>query len=59
MTGITITNAGAGYSSVPTVSIKGMPGVKATVTLMYGTDFKKNGAIKEIVVTPAKEAAAP
>ncbi len=55
VTGFVITNAGSGYSSVPTVAVKGMPGVKATVTLMYGTDFAKNGAIKEIVVMPAKK----
>ena len=45
-----IIDAGAGYSSTPAVSIAGMENVKAEVTLTYGTDFKTNGSIKEIVV---------
>lgn len=47
---ITITNPGNGYSSPPQAVIEGMPDVKLTVTLSFDTDFKKNGAIKEISV---------
>ena len=50
VTGFVITNAGSGYSSPPTVSVAGMPGVKATVTLVYDTDFKKNGSISKITL---------
>lgn len=45
---ITITNPGNGYSSPPQAAIEGMPDVKLAVTLSFDTDFKKNGAIKEI-----------
>jgi hypothetical protein len=50
---ITITNAGAGYSSEPKVSI---PGVGLTVypmaRLMFGTDLSNNGSILKIELTP-------
>ncbi len=55
VTGFTITNPGSGYSSVPIVSVAGVPGLKATVTLAYDTDFKINGSIKEI--KPGNQAA--
>jgi hypothetical protein len=50
VTGITITNPGAGYSSPPEISIEGMPQVKAQATLFFGTDLNKNGSVKEIVI---------
>jgi len=52
VTGITITNAGSGYSSPPQVSLSEMPNVTLTATLSFGTDFDKNGSIKEIKVGP-------
>jgi hypothetical protein len=56
VTGFIVTNPGSGYSSPPSVSIPGMPGLKVTVTLSYDTDFKKNGAIKEIkLANPAAQ----
>ena len=53
---ITITDAGAGYSSEPRATIEGMSGVTLKVTLSFGTDFKQNGSIKEIsvVMSPAR-----
>jgi hypothetical protein len=54
VTAITITDAGAGYSSEPRATIDGMNGTALKVTLMFGVDFKQNGSIKEITVaTPA------
>ena len=52
VTGITITNPGAGYSSAPTVTIPGMDKVHPTVTLAFTTDLKTNGSIKTISLTP-------
>jgi hypothetical protein len=52
VTGFTVTNPGSGYSSPPEVSIEGMPGVHATAALVFDTDFDKNGAIKEIALSP-------
>lgn len=48
VTAVTITDAGAGYSSTPEISVPGIADFKATVSVGYGTDFKKNGSIKEI-----------
>ena len=48
VTGFTIVNAGAGYSSPPKISVIGVQDFDATVTLAFGTDFDKNGSIKEI-----------
>ena len=53
ITGIVITNAGAGYSSTPIVTLPTMPGIKLTATVSYGTDLKTNGSIKSITVDPA------
>lgn len=49
---ITLAQPGAGYSSPPKVSVAGMPSLSATVTLSFGTDFSKNGSIKEVTVQP-------
>jgi hypothetical protein len=54
VTGFTITNAGFGYSSPPQLSLQGMPDVPLVATLSFDTDFGKNGAVKEIAVSPAK-----
>jgi Spy/CpxP family protein refolding chaperone len=48
VTGIKITDAGAGYSSAPTVSVAGYDDVHATAELSFGTDFKTNGSVKAI-----------
>lgn len=50
--GITVTDPGSGYSSPPTVSVPGAK-VNASVTLAFGTEFKANGAIKEITLGEA------
>ena len=48
VTEIVISDAGAGYSSAPEVSVAGMPGVKAKATIWYGTDLKKNGSVEKV-----------
>jgi hypothetical protein len=51
VTGVTITHAGAGYSSSPTVTVTGPNGkVTATATLSYTKDFKTNGSVSAISI---------
>ena len=50
VTGITITDAGSGYSSPPAVTIEGMANVSLTAMLFFGTDLTKNGSIEEIKI---------
>lgn len=51
VTGVAITNPGAGYSSAPTVTIKGPQGtVTATATVKYTADFATNGSIASITL---------
>jgi hypothetical protein len=51
VTGVTITNAGAGYSSTPTVTITGPTGtVTAKAVVTYTQDFKTNGSITSITL---------
>jgi len=45
VTGVVITNAGAGYTSEPVVSVAGRSGVKISVKLAFGADLKKNGSV--------------
>lgn len=48
VTGITITNPGAGYSSAPTVVVDGLGQIDAKVTLAFSQDFAKNGSILSV-----------
>jgi hypothetical protein len=48
VTGITITNAGAGYTSAPTITLS--TGQIATATLAYGKDAATNGSIATITL---------
>jgi hypothetical protein len=51
VTGVTITNSGAGYTSSPTVTITGPQGkLTATAKLSYTKDFKTNGSISAITI---------
>jgi hypothetical protein len=52
---IEVTEPGAGYSSVPKMTVKGFEGVKLEATLSFHKDFKKNGAIDAIKVAAAKK----
>jgi hypothetical protein len=53
ITSVTITDAGAGYTSEPTVTVRGMGGVKLKATLAFDTAFDKNGSVKDVAVVPA------
>ena len=57
VTSVTITDAGSGYSSPPTISIAGMTVSNLTAKLSFGTDFPTNGSIKEIKIGRATTAA--
>lgn len=48
VTSITVTDAGFGYSSTPTVTLP--TGQTATVELAYGTDLATNGSIDGILI---------
>ncbi|WP_141504730.1 hypothetical protein [Paenibacillus luteus] len=51
VTGIKITNAGAGYSSNPTIKITGPSGTfTAVATLAFSTDLKTNGSLASITL---------
>lgn len=51
VTGIQIINPGAGYSSNPTITVKGPNGtVTATTTVAYTQDFKTNGSLASVTL---------
>ncbi len=51
VTGITITNPGAGYSSNPTITVMGPNGmITAKATVSFTKDFKTNGSISAITI---------
>lgn len=51
VTGIQIINPGAGYSSTPTITVKGPKGtVTATTTVSYTQDFKTNGSLAAVTL---------
>lgn len=54
LTGITITNPGSGYTSNPTIKVKGPDGtiVNAVATIAYTNDFRTNGSIASITLQP-------
>jgi hypothetical protein len=54
VTKIVVTDAGAGYATPPTATIKGKDGVELVVTLLFDKDLKKNGSIKAIEVKVVK-----
>jgi hypothetical protein len=45
-----ITDAGAGYSSPPTVSIQELPTTKAKCELLFDKNLEKNGGIASITL---------
>lgn len=51
---IVVTEGGSGFSSAPTATIQGLKDVSLKVTVQYGTELKKNGAISAIEILPAK-----
>ncbi|HZZ43106.1 MAG TPA: hypothetical protein VFE58_09220 [Tepidisphaeraceae bacterium] len=51
ITRFVIDAAGAGYSSAPTVTVEGMPDIKATAAVSYGKDLKTNGSVSAITTS--------
>jgi hypothetical protein len=51
VTGVTITNPGAGYTSIPTVTVSSAGGVTLTATVQYTADVATNGSLSAITVT--------
>jgi hypothetical protein len=51
---IEITSAGAGYSSQPKMTVKGLESTKLEATLHFDKDIKKNGSLKSITVATSK-----
>src|SRR4051812_42172342 len=47
---VLVTDAGAGYSTPPRATIRGMEAVELAVTLQFDKDLKKNGSIKSVEV---------
>jgi len=45
-----ITNPGAGYTSVPQITIVGRPDLEATATVTFSHDLAKNGSIQTITI---------
>jgi len=43
-----LVDGGAGYSSTPTVTVKGYPAAKVKVRVAYGTDLQANGRIASL-----------
>ena len=54
ITKIVVTEGGSGYSSAPTVTVKGAKAMPLKVNLSYGSEFKKNGSISSIEIVPPK-----
>jgi len=51
VTAIKVTEAGAGYTQAPRVTVTGATGVTATATVAFGKDLATNGSISSIRVT--------
>jgi hypothetical protein len=45
ITGFTLTDAGSGYTSAPTVTVPGFERVAVRATVAYGTDMERNGSV--------------
>jgi hypothetical protein len=50
VTGLKITNAGAGYTTAPTVKVAGYDDLELTVTIEFSTDFSRNGRVTSLTV---------
>ncbi len=53
---IVVTEPGAGYSTPPKATVKGVDGVELEVTLSFGKDLKTNGSVSGIEATKTKSA---
>ena len=51
---IVLTSAGSGYSSAPKATVEGMEGLQLKVTVQFGKDLEKNGAIGAVEIVPTE-----
>jgi hypothetical protein len=49
---VVVTNPGSGYSTPPRATVQRMEKIALKVTLQFGKDFDKNGAIKSVEIAP-------
>ncbi|GEP43419.1 hypothetical protein [Brevifollis gellanilyticus] len=52
--GYEIVSGGAGYTTPPVVSVPGVSGASAQVTLSFGKDFDTNGSVSAIAIPKAE-----
>ena len=50
VTGFNITNAGAGYSTAPTVKVVGYDDLEVKVTIEFSTDLSTNGRVASLSI---------
>lgn len=50
-----ITDGGSGYTSVPSITVPGVPEGASEVKLSYGKSFDSNGSVTAITFSPARE----
>jgi hypothetical protein len=53
---VVVTDPGSGYSTPPRATVQGMEELRLKVTLQFGTDFRKNGAVRAVEI---EQGAAP
>ncbi len=52
VTGFQIESGGAGYTTIPQVSVAGLGKMAVKVTLHFGSDLARNGSIESIQLAP-------
>ena len=52
--GYEVADGGAGYSSVPRVSVPGIASTKARAAIAYGKILERNGSVSAITIVPRK-----
>jgi hypothetical protein len=54
VTGFEVVSGGAGYTTPPSVTVPGIPGATAQVTLAFGKKLSSNGSVTVIKLVPVK-----
>lgn len=52
---IVVTDPGSGYSSPPTVTVKGFKSLRFEATIKFERDLKKNGGVEEVKIVTTKK----
>lgn len=55
ITGFVVTDAGAGYTTPPTIAVPGYTVSGIKVEIKFGKELKSNGAVESITIEPAKK----